>query len=108
MNDEDKDLSARKSQCWRCQFGMCLDEIQRQTLMHQGIDGLEQEIDIFETDNESWKEESGPSDIIHQVESTRSGAICYWGAMNVDPSQPPIRVEFVTNCSRFRKNTYVE
>ena len=101
MNDDEQDLNACNSKCWQCKFGMCLDETQRQTLMHQGMTGMDGEGDVFEP--EPWQEQPEcPAEIIHQVESARSGAICYWGAMNIDPAQPPIRVEFVTDCSRFK------
>lgn len=101
MNNDEQELTPQNSKCWGCKFGMCLSETQRQTIFHPGVEEEEEVGDIFDMDISPEFQPNEAHVSAHQVDLTRCGAICYWGGMNVGNEQPPIRVEFVTDCSRF-------
>jgi len=102
MNDNNKGLDAKCSLCWKCKFGICIQEQEQEDayLVGDGQPRQRSEFEAFETPYEEENEES--SELIQTVEHKRVKAICYWKPEQVEVS-PPILVANVKQCSRFEQ-----
>lgn len=106
MSDE-LEVDAKKSLCWTCKHGLCLQETESQTMLHEPLPRPPQQsatADIFEQFEEKEKPEQeddgGP--IVEHVTLRRIQAICFWLPANIQNTHP-IRVSEVTQCNRHEK-----
>ena len=106
MNEEQSLPDAKKSLCWNCKYGMCLQETQRSHLMHGGMPNFPQEqqenIDGFGMSSFGEEEQEEPGLIEHIIEEEQVRAICFWRPEHIEHA-PPVSVAYVDKCNQFKK-----
>lgn len=94
----EQQTNAEKSLCWTCRYGLCLQEVEQQTMVHDALDEGPQSIDPFADPGFEEPKESAPH--VHHISASRVQAICFWRPATV-PNSPPIRVSEVKQCNRY-------
>jgi len=102
MNEQEPVLDAKRSLCWTCKHGMCVQETESQTMLHDPLPGPPpQKPDIFtQFEEPSTQDDNGP--LLEHVTLRRIQAMCFWRPSNVS-NAPPLRVSEITQCNRHEK-----
>ena len=103
-------LDAKASLCWRCKYGITVQEqvteqVYTDPTNMRGIGGDipgREEEEGFPIDfGEQIGEPDEPDIIEHTVEQKHVKTVCYWRPEGVEHS-PPIGLSIITQCSRFK------
>jgi hypothetical protein len=95
----EEQTNAEKSLCWTCKYGLCLQEVEQQTMVHDALDEMPPAANPF--DDPGFEEEhKEPAPHVHHISASRVQAICFWRPATV-PNSPPIRVSEVRQCNRY-------
>lgn len=107
MNEEQEKPDATKSICWNCQHGMCVQETQRNHLIHGGMPNFGQpeqdSMDGFNIDSFGGDEDESSEIFEYVIEEETVKTICFWRPQGIEHA-PPIAVAHVDKCNRFEKN----
>jgi len=107
MNDEQEKPDAKKSLCWNCKHGMCVQETQRNHLIHGGMPNFppqQEDMGGFNIDSFGEDETEDPGIVEHVIEEETVKCICFWRPEGVEHA-PPIAVAHVDECNRFQKDS---
>lgn len=97
MDRDLRDLSASKSKCWDCKFGMCFMEVGFQSMYNKNPDDNK---DIFNTAY-SHKEDSD-GEMIEEtlLPITNVKTLCFWKPESIQTAHPII-VGLIEECSKY-------
>ena len=86
------DLSAKKSKCWTCTYGICVQEMGHEHVFQpKGLPAFGNE---FEGSSE-------PGEMEEKIVSVSAPkTVCFWKPVGVEMA-PPIVMAFVGDCNRY-------
>jgi len=91
--DGNNEHQAETSLCWRCRYGMCIQEAE-----------LEPIVAPMSQEDPFGNEDSEPHLMGHLIEHERTKTVCFWRPPAVENALP-ILVAFVKKCNRFENKS---